>query len=151
MKLAEALSLRSDMQTRLDGLQQRILRNLKVQEGDTPHEDPKQLLPEMQRLYEELTALVQQINRRNNETMMPDGENTLADALAARDVLSRQRNALAAVAGRASENDMRLTHTEVKTYTTVSVADLQREVDDLSRRHRELDTQIQSLNWTTTL
>ena len=65
MKLAEALLLRAEYQDKLDNLQQRILANLKVQEGDVPHEDPKALVEEAMDLHRELCALVQRINQTN--------------------------------------------------------------------------------------
>lgn len=150
MKLAEALSLRADMQTKIDGLQQRVLRNVKVQDGESPHEDPKELLRSMRGLYDEQCKLIQQINARNNDTRMPDGE-SMADALARRESLLKKRNALAAIVARATEPDMRLTHSEIKTRVTISVAELQKEVDALSQAYRELDTQIQGMNWTVDL
>jgi len=47
MKLAEALMLRADIQKRIDQLKQRLLRNVKVQEGDRPAENPEALLSEL--------------------------------------------------------------------------------------------------------
>ena len=44
MKLAEALLIRSDMQTKLASLQQRINNNVMIQEGDQPSEDPQTLI-----------------------------------------------------------------------------------------------------------
>lgn len=44
MKLAESLLIRSDMQKKLAQLQGRINANIKVQEGDTPSEDPNKLM-----------------------------------------------------------------------------------------------------------
>ena len=47
MKLAEALNLRADLQKRIAALKDRLIRNAKVQEGDTPSEDPVMLLKEL--------------------------------------------------------------------------------------------------------
>ena len=44
MKLANALNERSEIQDRLSELQVRLNNNAKVQEGETPNEDPKDLL-----------------------------------------------------------------------------------------------------------
>ena len=44
MKLAEALLLRADLQKRIEQIESRLLRNAKVQEGETPAEDPQALL-----------------------------------------------------------------------------------------------------------
>ena len=57
MKLAEALLLRAEYQTRLAELQNRILNNLKVQEGELPDEDPIVLLQEALELNEKLCRL----------------------------------------------------------------------------------------------
>ncbi len=150
MKLAEALTLRADMQTKIDSLHQRVLRNLKVQEGEVPHEDPEALLSQLRALYGQHLDLVQRINARNNIACLPNGR-VLCDALAERESLLKRRNALASIISQASERDLRLMHAEIRTRVTVSVADLQKEADDLSRRHRELDTLIQGLNWTVDL
>lgn len=40
MKLAEALNLRADVSKRLSQLSERLTANAKVQEGDSPAEDP---------------------------------------------------------------------------------------------------------------
>ncbi|MDR2809475.1 MAG: DIP1984 family protein, partial [Tannerellaceae bacterium] len=40
MKLAEALSIRADLQKRIAGLKERLKNSSKIQEGDVPFEDP---------------------------------------------------------------------------------------------------------------
>ena len=47
MKLAEALSMRSDLNTRLYQLQVRLNNNSRIQEGEEPSEDPQALLAEL--------------------------------------------------------------------------------------------------------
>ena len=47
MKLAEALSERSDIRTRISALQSRLAANARVQEGERPAEDPKALMAEL--------------------------------------------------------------------------------------------------------
>lgn len=150
MKLAEALLNRAEAQRRLDALRGRVLANLKVQEGETPHEDPEALLKEADRLYVELAALIKQINVRNNETRLEDGR-TLAEALTDREILIKQRSLLAAVASAASERELRLTHTEVKVLITIPVASVQKKIDAVSKEIRLLDGMIQSANWTVAL
>jgi len=46
MKLAQALQERSDLQTRLRQLEERLCQNATVQEGEVPAEDPAALLEE---------------------------------------------------------------------------------------------------------
>jgi hypothetical protein len=43
MKIAEALALRADLQKRLEQLKQRLVKNARIQEGDSPEEDPVEL------------------------------------------------------------------------------------------------------------
>ena len=150
MKLAEALLVRADYQEKIGLLQGRILANLKVEQDDAPQEDPNALLREACETNARLRELIKQINARNSVAMLPDGR-TLAEALADRDALKKERELLAAVAGQAMQKDYRLTHTELKTRVTVPVAELQKRADDLSREHRELDAQIQAVNWATEL
>ena len=150
MKLAEALLLRAEHQEKIGLLQARILANLKVEQGDEPPEDPNALLREACEINARLRELVKQVNARNSVAMLTDGR-TLAEALADRDGLKKERDLLAAVACSAMERDYRLTHTELKTRVTVSVAELQKRADTLSREYRELDAQIQAANWTTEL
>lgn len=47
MKLANALSLRSELQTRIRQLESRLDNNALVQEGESPAEDPMELLREL--------------------------------------------------------------------------------------------------------
>ena len=47
MNLAEALSIRKDLQKRIQQLGQRIQYNVKVQEGDEPSEKPEELMKEL--------------------------------------------------------------------------------------------------------
>jgi hypothetical protein len=148
MKLAEALLLRSEYQKKIENLQSRILSNIKIQENDRPLENPQELIEEIFELSERLCTLIQRINACNNSAALPSGK-TLSEAIAERDMLMKKRNILAAIAAKAMEKDYRLTHAEVKMTVTVSVKEVQKQMDALSQQFRELDTQIQGVNWTT--
>ena len=149
MKLAEALALRADLQKRLEQLKQRLVKNARIQEGDVPEEDPAELQSELEKLAQELTLLIQRINRTNITSRF--GTGTLADALAERDVLKIRYNAYRELANAASTSQYRQTRSEVKFVSTVSVAAIQRKADDLAKEYRELDTRIQEADWLTTL
>jgi len=150
MKLAEALMLRADIQKRIDQLKQRLLRNVKVQEGDRPAENPEALLSELERLLSELRQLIQRINKTNSGIRI-EGTTTLTDALAERDTLALRLEILREVVKAASVTQERYTKSEVRFRSMVNVAELQQQIDDLARQHRELDTRIQALNWQTEL
>jgi len=49
MKIAEALALRADLQSRLEQLKQRLVKNARIQEGDAPAEDPVELQSELEK------------------------------------------------------------------------------------------------------
>jgi len=149
MKVAEALALRADLQKRLEQLKQRLVKNARIQEGDKPEEDPADLLTEFERCAQELTQLIQRINRTNSTARLAD--RSLADSLAERDVLKIRYNTHRELASAASIMQARMTRSEVKFISTVSVAAIQRKVDDLAKQYRELDTRIQEADWTTTL
>ncbi len=146
MKLAEALILRADAQKRVEQLKQRLARSARVQEGEKPPEDPAQLLAELERVLGQLADLIKQINRTNASALFGDGR-TLSDVLADRDVLALRRSALTSVIEATTTRIDRYTRSEVKFYSTVDVGALQRQVDDLARQYRELDTQVQEANW----
>ena len=149
MKIAEALALRADLQRRLEQLKQRLVKNARIQEGDKPEEDPAELQSEMEKLAQELTVLIQRINRTNATSQFGDG--TLADALAERDVLKIRYNTYRELATAASITQARTTRSEVKFISTVSVAAIQRKADDLAKQYRERDTRIQEADWLTVL
>ena len=149
MKIAEALALRADLQTRLEQLKQRLVKNARIQEGDKPEEDPVDLQSELEKMAEQLTLLIQRINRTNSATEF--GGRKLADALAERDVLKIRYNAYRDLATAASTTQARMTRSEIKFISTVSVAATQRKADDLAKQYRELDTRIQEADWLTTL
>lgn len=149
MKLAEALILRADAQKRISELKERLLNNIKVQEGEEVPENPQQLMAELETLSAQLMRLIQQINKTNAATQLEN--QSLADALAERDILQLRRGVYVAIVKEASERYDRYSRSEVKLIRTVSVAELQKLLDSLSQAHRELDSKIQGLNWETEL
>ena len=150
MKLATALSQRSDVQTRLSELRGRLNNNARVQEGEEPAEDPKVLLAEQDTLCAQFEDLVARINLTNAATKNADGR-TLTELLARRDALKEKLSILRGFLDSASNLAMRGMRTEIKIKSTVQVSKLQKQADDLSKELRELDEQIQELNWLTEL
>ena len=150
MKLAEALILRADHQKRVEQLKQRLLRNAKVQEGDQPGEDPAELLRELEQVTDELTRLIQRVNRTNAVSALADGTR-IADALALRDILGTKHAVYRDLAQAATVEQARYSRSEVKFKSTVKVAEIQKRADDYARQHRELDALIQAANWQTDL
>ncbi|MGC2619342.1 MAG: DIP1984 family protein [Acidobacteriaceae bacterium] len=150
MKLAEALAERSDCQNRIEELKKRLIRSARVQEGEQPPEDSVSMLKEMERLFARLLELVTAINRTNSRTAF-DQQRTLSDAIAERDVTGKKRDFLNAIADAASTRQDRYSKSEVKFVATISVGETQKQIDQLAKRYRDLDTGIQELNWKTEL
>jgi hypothetical protein len=146
MKLAEALNLRADAQKRIEQLRERLTNSAKVQEGEEPPENPTDLLNELERTSNQLLDLIRRINKTNAVAQLEEGV-TLSDALAERDVLMLKRGVYSTLAQAAIVGQHRYSRSEVKFYSTVNVADIQKRVDDLSRQYRELDSRIQEANW----
>jgi hypothetical protein len=150
MKLAEALIMRADYQKRFNQLKHRVLVNAKVQSGDQPAEEPQSLLAEMEEVSEATRRLIQQINRTNAGVVL-EGNITLADALATRDILRQRQAAYRELAMAASVTQDRYSRSEVRFVSTVDVAALQQSADSVAQACRELDTRIQEANWLTEL
>ena len=150
MKVAEALSIRKDLQKKVTQLQGRIQNNVKVQEGDTPAEDPNELLKELDSCLTQMEDLVFRINRTNMRTVNARGE-TVTQLMARKDVLTQRIGVLRSVFNKASEGQDRYSRSEIKQVTVVDVKALGKQVDRLSAQLRTLDIEIQALNFATEL
>ena len=149
MKLAEALILRADLQKRIDQLRVRLNNNAKIQENDEPSEKPEDLLNELDSNINQLKVLIKQINKTNCVTIS-NGQ-TLADLIAERDTLTLKSNILRGFLNIAGQKVNLYSTTEIKIMSTVDVPALQKELDLLSKKIRETDTELQQANWLTEL
>jgi uncharacterized membrane protein YccC len=150
MKLAEALMLRADCQKRIAELRGRLIDSAKVQEGETPPENPQPLLEQIEQVAAEMLHLIQRINRTNSATPF-SASNTLTDALAERDILYIRRKNFEELAEAATVRQDRYSRSEVKFQSTFDVGMVRKRMDELSKQARQLDMKIQELNWTTEL
>lgn len=149
MKLATALSERADIQRRISELGGRLNNNAKIQEGEKPSEDPKALLAELDECIKRLEELIARINKTNNETK--SGNKTITDLIAHRDCLKERIRIMRNFLDASSEKVNRYSKAEIKILSTVSVPELQKQLDAYSKELRETDELIQGLNWTTEL
>ena len=146
MKLAEALLIRSDMQKKLAQLKGRIRNNVKVQEGDTPSEDPNTLMIDASQLIAELSNLIERIHR-TNAIAKTDNDQSMLTLLVERDTLEmRHKLLIEAIAATETEAD-RYSHREIKWNVMVSVAGLQKQADDIAMKLRNINIVIQASNW----
>ena len=149
MKLAEALKERADLNRKINELRMRLQNNALVQDGEKPAEDPKALLTELDAAIERLQLLMAAINKTNCAVEI--GGRTVTDLIAEKDALTLQASAYRNLIDTASARVDRYSRTEIKITSTVDVKKLQKKADDLSKRIRLLDNQLQECNWTTDL
>ncbi|MFZ2844017.1 DIP1984 family protein [Psychrobacter sp.] len=146
MKLAEALLIRSDMQKKLAQIKGRIRNNVKVQEGDTPSEDPNTLMIDASQIITELSVLIERIHRTNAIAQTDKGQSMLA-LLVERDTLEMRHKLLVdAIEATQTEAD-RYSHREIKWNIIVSVSGLQKQADDIAMKLRKINIVIQANNW----
>lgn len=146
MKLAQALMERADLQRRLAQLNQRLQQNAQFQEGETPAENPADLLADYRRTAQALMRLIVAINRANHVATLADGTLMVA-ALAERDRLQAEHSVLVKLADAATPEQSRYSRSEIRMLPAVSVKEIRREADQVAKRCRELDVQIQEANW----
>jgi hypothetical protein len=103
-----------------------------VQEGDSPPEDPAQLLGELAEMSAELERLIAAINLTNAASLLVDGQ-TVTEALARRDVLATRQAVLRSAADAAAQTQARYSRSEIRMTRQLDIAALRREVDDLAR------------------
>ena len=133
MKLAEALSIRADLQKKVAQLKERIKESAKV----------------LDEALVQLEDLIYRINI-NNVQIVQDGD-SLTRLIAKRDVLSMRVKALKEVVNYVAANDTRFGRNELKYVRTIDIKVLRKEADTYAKQYRELDLKIQSLNWTVDL
>ncbi len=148
MKLAEALSIRADLQARIEQLRNRLKDSSKVQEGDEPAEDMKTLHIELDDCLADLEDIVYRINRTNMHTVC-DGV-TLTRMIARKDALNLRLSVMREVLKHVVETD-RYGRNEIRYIRTVDVAEIRKEFDVYAKQLRELDLKLQNWNWITDL
>ena len=145
MKLAEALILRADVKRRMEDVKQRLMASVRVQEGDLPSEEPIALRVEYDRLAGQMLDLIRAINITNMAVRLEGGQ-TIAEALAHRDVMRMRQTLLRNALGSALPSG-RWGRNEIRYVVAIDVPAWRAIADELARELRELDTQIQAANW----
>ena len=104
---------------------------------------------DVHRLVDELEILIRQINKTNTVTALDSG--TLTDSIARRDALALKRRVVATAADAVAGRRDRVTRSEVRYLTSLDVAALRRQADELASEYRALDVKLQEANWATDL
>ena len=146
MKLAEALLLRNDLQTKLASLQQRINNNVLVQEGDQPSEEPNVLLSNAFAVNIELHDLIKRIHSTNAQAKSINGS-SLLEVLNARDRLISQHRIVQQAIDNSRRENARYSSSEIRWVKVISVSELQKQADEISAKLRQNNLEIQSSNW----
>lgn len=145
MKLAEALSVRKDLQNKIDQLEDRLKSIVKIQEGDEPDEAAEDLLSELQNAAVQLEDVIYRVNRTNLHAVI-DGV-PITKLIARKDVLTREVGILRNVLKVASAQESRYSRNEIRYVRTIDTAELRKKVDRLSAELRRVDLRIQEANW----
>lgn len=145
MKLAEALSVRKDLQNKIDQLEDRLKSIVKIQEGDEPDEVAEDLLSELQNAAVQLEDVIYRVNRTNLHAVI-DGV-PITKLIARKDVLTKEIGILRNVLKVASAQESRYSRNEIKYVRTIDTAELRKKVDRLSAELRRVDLRIQEANW----
>jgi uncharacterized protein YdiU (UPF0061 family) len=147
LKLAEALTIRSDLQRKVHQLRERIFRNAKVQVDEIPAEDPNELLESLEQATVELVAIIKRINTTNSQIQF-DEDRYLSDSLSDRENLANKVELYRELAKQATVTQDRYKKLEIKFKPAVDVRQIQKKGDLYAKLYRELDMKIQSINWT---
>ena len=113
-------------------------------------EKPEELMKELDTCLVQLEELIWRINATNMQTKNSDGV-TLTQLMARKDVLTMRVATLRNIFETASAGQDRYSRSEIKTVTVVDVKAIGKLVDDCSARMRQLDMEIQALNFQTEL
>lgn len=149
MKLAEALSNRARLTEKVSQLRVRLNDCVKIQEGDTPAEQPEDVIAELDGTLDELRSLIYRINLTNTLAEV-DGQ-TITSLLARRDVLAMKAKTLGEALKVLTEREDRYNRSEIRFVRTVDVKDFCHIYDRSAAELRELDLKIQAVGWTTEL
>jgi archaellum component FlaC len=80
-----------------------------------------------------------------------DSSLSIADMITQRDAVKQKLNALYKLSEGATIELNRYSRSEIVQKSSVSVPEIQKQINELSKAYREIDTKLQALNWNTDL
>ena len=149
MKLAEALQERADLNRKIAQLKDRLRDNALHQEGESPAEDPMELLSEIDSSLLRLEEIISKVNLKNSQTIV-EGK-TITEWISRRDCLQMKLSAYDRLIESASGMIHRASGREIKILSSVDVRSLRKVRDSIAKEIREVDNLIQRTNWETDL
>ena len=150
MKLAEALSIRSQLINKITQLRSRLNDCVKIQEGDDMAETPMEVVEELDSTLGELRRIIYAINMTNTLTKYEDGRN-LTSLIAERDTLKQRVSILNSAVETLTQKESRYNRSEIRYVRTVDVPEFRKLYNESAAKLRKLDLQIQGLGFTTDL
>ena len=142
--------MRADVQKTLASLRERLHDAVLIQEGEEPLADSQSIIEEINAKTEELRTLIIAINRTNLRAKTAQNR-SLTEAIADRDILAQKHAILNEALKAASVQNQRYSKTEIRWVRTVDIHALQKDVDAIALEIRNVNTEIQSANWTVEL
>lgn len=150
MKLAEALSIRSQLTNKVIQLRSRLNDCVKIQEGDEVAETPQQVVEELDTTLTELRRIIYAINMTNTLTIDEDGRN-ITYLIAERDTLKQRVSMLSSAVDTLTQKESRYNRSEIRYIRTVDVTEFRKIYNESAANLRKLDLHIQGLGFTTDL
>ncbi len=145
MKIAEALQERKDLQRKIQQLSSRISSSALVQEGETPLENPQNLIEELNKSVDRLNYLIKAINITNGSISV-NGKRII-EIISELSTLKIKLDIYRTIANEASRINERVSGTEIKLVCAISVEDLRKQIDAMEEQYRTLDNTLQQSNW----
>lgn len=150
MKLAEALSIRSQLTNKVTQLRSRLNDCVKIQEGDEIAETPQQVVDELDSTLAELRRIIYAINMTNTMTVDENGHN-ITSLISERDRLKQRVSILSSAVDTLTQKESRYNRSEIRYIRTVDVTEFRKIYNESAANLRKLDLHIQGLGFTTDL
>ena len=117
-----------------------------IQEGDQPSEDPQTLIQEAIAINTELHQIIERIHQTNAQANTALGK-SLLHLLSQRDALTQQHRIIQQAIDHTRRENGRYSSSEIRWVKTVSVTELQKQADEISKQLRQNNLEIQASNW----
>ena len=149
MNILEAITLKKDLEKRIENLGSRYVGNLTTLKGEKPHEDPNELLMEMDKSIIQLNDLCYRIDAADLYVKNNTGK-TLIELVIERESLSKRlnvlRNALNEVTFGSYYDYGYNSRREVEFDVVVSIETISKLFDDAEEQLRQVTSEIQKLD-----
>lgn len=149
MNILEAIALKKDLENRIENLGSRYVGNVSVLKGKMPHEDPNELLQEMDKSIAQLNDLCYRIDAADLYVKNSTGK-TLIELVIERESLSKRLNVL-----RSALNEVTFgtyyeygynSRREVEFDIVVSIESISKLVNEAEEQLRQVTSEIQKLD-----